>query len=280
MPHQADETFALINELLQRGEEFCIATIVRTENATSAKAGARAVVLRDGRIRGHLGGGCVRGAVQRSAAAALQSGQPRLIRIKPKDEVTASVDSDGTELHKSFCPSGGTVDMLIEPMRRPPRVIVCGASPVAVAVAELAQRLGYRIAVAALEEDQAAFNAADERLAGFDLPALPVTGNDWIVIATQGKRDLEALTAALVSDAGYVGFVSSRRKAAALSRQLREKGVSETQLARLTAPAGLDINGVEPAEIAVSIIAEIIARRRATVRQGDPAVAATASPAN
>ena len=247
MSHRVDDTFALINDLLRQGEEFCIATVVRTENATSAKAGTRAVVLRDGSIRGHLGGGCVRGAVQRSAAAALQTGEPRLIRIKPKDEVAASIDLDGAELHKSFCPSGGTVDMLIEPMRRPPRVIICGASAVGVAVAELAGRLGYRIAAAALEEDQVAFPAAAERASGFDLSDLQVTARDWIVVATQGKRDREALTAALLSDAGYVGFVSSRRKAKVLGQQLREKGVSERQIARLSAPAGLDIHAVEPA---------------------------------
>jgi xanthine dehydrogenase accessory factor len=267
MTRLADDTFSLIASLLRAGEEFCVVTVVRTENATSAKAGARAVVLRDGTIRGHLGGGCVQGAVRRSAVAVLKNGSPRLIRVKPKDDVTASVDVDGTELYRSACPSGGTVDMLVEPMRPAPRVIVCGASPVAIAVADLAACIGYRVAAAAVEADLSAFQAIEERVAGFDLSALQVKADDWIVIATQGKRDREALTAALASDAAYVGFVSSRRKAMVLHNQLLERGIGEDRLARLSAPAGLDIHGIEPAEIAVSIIAEIIARRRSSIRQ-------------
>jgi xanthine dehydrogenase accessory factor len=278
MSNPTEDMITEIAALLRRGEAFCVVTVVRTENATSAKAGAKAVVMRDGTLRGFLGGACVLRAVRQTAAAVLKEGRPRLIRVKPKDDVTAAVDVDGTELHRSACPSGGTVDMFVEPMRQAPRVVVCGASAVAVAVADLARRVGYRVAVAALEEDHAAFNGVDEKLAGFDLGKLGIAAEDWIVVSTQGKRDREALAAALSSDASYVAFVGSRRKAEVLSRQLREQGMPEDRLARLAAPAGLDIHGIEPAEIAVSIIAEIIARRRSMVRQDEratPAVAGT-----
>ena len=263
MDRPIEDTMSLIADLLRQGDEFCVVTVVRTANATSAKAGAKAVVLRDGAIRGFLGGGCVQGAVRRTAAAVLKDGRPRLIRVKPKDEVTATVDVDGTELHRSFCPSGGTVDMFVEPMRRAPRLIIAGASPVALALVDLGARLGYRIALAALAEDQADFGAIAERVEGFDLGPLGVTAEDWLVVATQGKRDREALAAALVSEAPYVAFVGSRRKAQALTAQLRAQGLEEARLARLKAPAGLDIHGIEPAEIALSILAEIVARRRA-----------------
>jgi xanthine dehydrogenase accessory factor len=268
MTRPEDDTFALIAELRERGAEFCVVTVVRTENATSAKAGAKAVVLGDGTIRGFLGGGCVQGAVRSTAAAVLKDGSPRLIRVKPKDEVASAVDRDGTELHRSFCPSGGTVDMFVEPMRRASRIILCGGSPVAVAVAELGARVGYRIAVAALADDHERFAAAEQRVAGFDLTPLAVTAADWIVVSTQGKRDREALAAALASPADYVAFVGSRRKAQVLLGQLREQGqLAESRLARLKAPAGLDIHGIEPAEIALSIIAEIVQRRRSGVRE-------------
>jgi xanthine dehydrogenase accessory factor len=267
MTSVVEDPFALIAELRQRGEDFCVVTVVRTQDATSAKAGAKAVVLKDGTIRGFLGGGCVQTAIRKSAAVVLAEGRPRLIRVKPKDQVTASVDIDGTELHRSACPSGGTVDLFVEPLRRAPRLIVCGASPVAIALADLGRRLGYRIAVAALADDQSLFGEADERVSGFDLSALAVIANDWIAVATQGKRDREALNAALASAATYVSFVGSRRKAQVLSRQLREQGaLGEDKLARLKAPAGLDIHAIEPGEIALSIIAEIIARRRAEIR--------------
>ena len=269
MNRPIEDTLALIAELLSQGEEFCVVTVVRTANATSAKAGAKAVVLRDGTIRGFLGGGCVQGAVRRSAAAVLKDGAPRLIRVKPKDEVTAAVDVDGTELHRSFCPSGGTVDMFVEPMRRAPRLIIAGSSPVARALADLGARLGYRIALAALAEDAAEFGAIAERVEGFDLTPLGVATENWLVVATQGRRDREALAAALASEAAYVAFVGSRRKAQALVAQLRGLGLDEQRLARLKAPAGLDIHGIEPAEIALSILAEIVARRRARLAPPD-----------
>jgi xanthine dehydrogenase accessory factor len=275
MTHPAEEMFALIAALQGKGEEFCVVTVVRTENATSAKAGAKAVVLRDGTIRGLLGGGCVQGAVRRTAATVLKEGRPRLIRVKPKEDAAVDIDLDGTELHRSACPSGGTVDMFVEPIRRAPRILVCGASPVAVALADLAPRVGYRVAVAALEADQAEFGAVDQRVIGFDLAAARIEAEDFIVVATQGKRDREALGAALLSDAAYVAFVGSRRKAEVLLGQLRAASIAEDRLARLSAPAGLDIHGIEPSEIAVSIIAEIIARRRSQVRQDAGAAVVT-----
>jgi xanthine dehydrogenase accessory factor len=276
MSNPVEAMITEIATLMQKGEAFCVVTVVRTENATSAKAGAKAVVMRDGTIRGFLGGTCVQRAVRQTAAAVLEEGQPRLIRVKPKEDVTAAVDVDGTELHRSACPSGGTVDMFVEPMRQTPRIVICGASAVAVAVADLAERVGYRVVACALPEDHAAFGTVGEKFPGFDLSPLKVTADDWIVVSTQGKRDREALAAALSSDAAYVAFVGSRRKADVLGKQLREQGIAEARLSRLAAPAGLDIHGIEPAEIAVSIIAEIIAKRRSRVRQ-DAAAPALAS---
>lgn len=272
MTSAVEDLLAQMAALMQKGEEFCVVTVVRTENATSAKAGAKALVLRDGTIRGgSLGGGCVQRAVRETAAAVLKEGRPRLIRVKPKEEITAAVDVDGTELHRSACPSGGTVDMFVEPMRLAPRIVVCGGSAVAVAVADLAARLNYRVAVAALADDHGGFAETAEKIAGFDLSALRIVPEDWIVVSTQGKRDREALAAALSSDAAYVSFVGSRRKAQVLCGQLREQGLGEDRLGRLKAPAGLDIHGIEPAEIALSIIAEIVERRRRDVRQDEPA---------
>src|SRR5581483_8318052 len=266
MTPAVEDAFALIADLRERGEDFCVVTVVRTQDATSAKAGAKAVVLKDGTVRGFLGGGCVQAAIRKTVAAVLAEGRPRLIRVKPQDQVTASVDVDGTELHRSACPSGGTVDLFVEPLRRAPRLIVCGASPVAIALADLGRRLGYCIAVAALADDQSLFGEADERVSGFDLSPLAVIADDWIAVATQGKRDREALAAALASAAKYVAFVGSRRKARVLSSKIREQGaLGEDQIARLKAPAGLDIHAIEPAEIALSIMAEIIARRRAAI---------------
>ncbi|WP_420403278.1 XdhC family protein [Nisaea sp.] len=268
MERQHDDVFTEIATLMVAEAEFCVATVVRTENATSAKAGAKAVVLADGTIRGFLGGGCVQGAVRRSAEAVLEAGEPRLIRVKPGDEVIERLDRDGVELHKSGCPSGGTVDIFIEPMRQAPRLVICGGAPVAAVLARLAVTLGYRVTVAALAEDHAGFDDAVERQEGFALDGLDLRRRDFVVVATQGKRDREALAAALTSGAGFVSFVGSRRKAQALRTHLAERGVPETRIDALKAPAGLDINAIEPEEIALSIMAELVAVRRTRARDG------------
>jgi xanthine dehydrogenase accessory factor len=265
------DVIPLIARLKEAGESFCVATVVRTEHATSAKAGAKAVVLGDGSIRGFMGGACVQRSIRETAATVLKEGKPRLIRVKPKDAVVSAVDVDGTELHKSSCPSGGTVDIFVEPMRPSPRLVVCGASPVAIAVADLGRRLGYRIVGAALADDLGAFAEEDERVAGFNLAELGVEAGDYVVVATQGRRDREALAAALGTAARYVAFVGSRRKAEVLKAQIAEQGLEPDQIARLKAPAGLDIHGIEPEEIALSILAEIVARRRAAVQPETPA---------
>lgn len=270
--HRPDlDVIPLIARLKEAGESFCVATVVRTEHATSAKAGAKAVVLKDGTIKGFMGGACVQRSIRETAATVLGEGKPRLIRVKPKDEVVSAVDVDGTELHKSSCPSGGTVDIFVEPMRPSPRLVVCGASPVAVAVADLGRRLGYRIVAAALADDLAAFAEEDQKRAGFALAEAGIEADDYVVVATQGKRDREALIAALSTDARYVAFVGSRRKAEVLKAQIAEQGLAAARIARLKAPAGLDIHGIEPEEIALSILAEIVARRRAAVKADDAA---------
>jgi len=257
-----------INDLRSRNEEFCVVTVVRTANVTSAKAGAKALVTSGGDIFGFVGGGCVTGAVKRVAAEVLASGAPRLIRVKPKEDVVEQLDADGVELHKSSCPSGGTVELFIEPMRMAPRCIVCGASPVAASLVALARAMGYRTVVAALADDHDRLPGADSYLDGFDLEAANPATCDSIVVSTQGKRDREALHAALSTDAGYVAFVGSRRKAATLKAAIREKGVPAEKIGRLKAPAGLDIGAIEPEEIALSIMGEIVSRRRQAMRGG------------
>jgi len=257
-----------INDLRSRNEEFCVVTVVRTANVTSAKAGAKALVTSGGDIFGFVGGGCVTGAVKRVAAEVLASGAPRLIRVKPKEDVVEQLDADGVELHKSSCPSGGTVELFIEPMRMAPRCIVCGASPVAASLVALARAMGYRTVVAALADDHDRLPGADSYLDGFDLETANPAACDSIVVSTQGKRDREALHAALSTDAGYVAFVGSRRKAATLKAAIREKGVPAEKIGRLKAPAGLDIGAIEPEEIALSIMGEIVSRRRQAMRGG------------
>ncbi|TYO90909.1 XdhC family protein [Oceanicella actignis] len=241
MPRQ--DIFDEIMALRRKGAPFCVATVLRTADATSAKAGAKAAVTAEGAIIGHLGGACVQRAVRAAAAEALERGAPRVIRVNPSDKVVGLADPDGVQTFKSGCPSGGTVDILIEPWRLPPRLIVFGDGPIAAALREHAALAGLR----ALGGE-----AIGEAEAG-----------DFVVVATQGAGDGDALRAALESPAAHVSMVASRRKARALCDKLAAAGMERARLERLKSPAGLDIGAVDPHEIAVSILAEVIAWRNA-----------------
>jgi xanthine dehydrogenase accessory factor len=252
------DIFELIAAERAKGQPFAVVTVIRTADVTSAKAGAKALVTEEGRILGHVGGGCVQGAVRRAAADALKSGTVATIRVKPAGEVVSAFDADGTPLHKSGCPSGGTTDLLIEPYAPPPMVVVAGASPVAAAIARVAAVTGYRVVHAALAEDRGAVPEAARTVEGFDLASLGLAARDFVVVAAQGKRDIDALRGALVSGAGFVSMVASRRKARTLVDRLRAEGMAEERLQRLKSPAGLDLGGIDPEEIAVSVVAEIV----------------------
>jgi xanthine dehydrogenase accessory factor len=139
--------------------------------------------------------------------------------------------------------------------------VVAGSSPVAVAIAELGRRIGFAVTVCVPAAEQAAFAEADRRIEGFALPVAD-EGPRFVVVSTQGRGDEAALQAALAIDAAYVAFVGSRKKAEALRKSLAERGVAPERLARLKTPAGLDLGAITPDEIAISILAEIIAVRR------------------
>ena len=258
-----------IAELRARSEDFCLVTVVRTQNATSAKAGAKAIITKSGEWIGYVGGACVQGAAERAARDALSAGAPRLIRVKPKEDVLEQLDADGVELHKSSCPSGGTVELFIEPTLTAPRCLICGTSPVAVSLLALLKAMGYRTIHAAAARQDIGPARADVNVAGYDFSHLDISARDFIIIATQGKRDREALAAALESDARFVAFVGSRRKAAALRTEIAENGLPSRRIERLRAPAGLDIGAIEPEEIAISIIGDIVQSRRSTMPRAD-----------
>lgn len=260
------DIFDEIARLRASGRPFCLATVIRTADATSAKAGAKAAVTEAGEIRGHLGGACVAGAVVRAAGAALADGTVRVIRVRPKAAVSAPIDPDGAELHASGCPSGGTVDILIEPYRLAPMVAILGATPVAVALGRLARLMGYRVGFAAPEAEHGGLPEADRLAPAADLGPLALGPEDVAVIAVQGRGDLAAAKAALLSPAGHVAMVASRRKAHVLAERLAEAGVPAARIAALEAPAGVDLGAVEPEEIALSIMAGIVRRRRRGAR--------------
>ena len=264
--HRTDILDAISSRKAQR-QPFALATVVRTVAATAAKAGAKAVILPDGTIsEGWIGGGCARAAVLKAAREALADGKPRLVSVQPPDAlqdqgIPAGEERNGVRFAKNMCPSQGTMDIFVEPVLPRPQLVICGASPVAIAIADLGRRVGFDITVCAPAGDQAAFGDVERRIEGYALPVME-SGARFIVVSTQGRNDEAALQAALSVEADYVAFVGSRKKADALKEALAERGFTSESLAKLKAPAGLDLGAITPEEIAVSIIAEIVAGRR------------------
>jgi xanthine dehydrogenase accessory factor len=236
-----------------------VATVVRTAEVTSAKAGAKAAVAEDGEILGHLGGACVNRAVREAGLAAIASGETQVIRVKPSDKVVALTDEDGALVYKSGCPSGGTVDLLIEPYQLPPVLAIFGDTPISRALAAHAVLAGYRVAL----PNGVVCPGGVLRFDGADIETLGLTERDFVVVASQGAQDVASLRAALESPARRVSMVASRRKADALCGRLRAAGMAEACVARLKSPAGLDIGAVDPQEIALSVLAEIVVWRTA-----------------
>lgn len=242
-------------EMRARDEPFAFATIVRTAGSTAAKPGAKALLSSDGTIlQGWLGGGCTQGAVKRAAVQALRSGKPQLVSVAPEDllaekGVAAGDSVDGTQFARNGCPSRGTVDIFIEPCIPLPRLVVMGSSPVAQALSTLAPQFHWSVA------------------------GNPAEGKPhqqcFVVVATQGQGDLDALKAALGAQTSYVAFVGSRRKYASLAEKLATAGFDKSAIDNVRAPAGLDLGAVTPEEIALSILAQLVQDRRATVKQSD-----------
>jgi xanthine dehydrogenase accessory factor len=260
-----------VAELKLAGEAFVLATVVRTVAVTAAKAGAKAVIRADGSIsEGWIGGGCARGAVVKAAREALADGQPRLISVSPEDVlaehgVTAGEVRDGVRFARSMCPSRGTMDIFVEPVLPQPEVMVCGSSPVALGLADLAGRFGFAVTACAPVAELAAFGADCRTVEGYALPA-GAASNRYVVVATQGKGDEAALRGALAADATFTAFVGSRKKMAALRAKLAD--VPAARLDAVQAPAGLDLGAITPDEIALSILAAMVRHRRLDQRVG------------
>jgi xanthine dehydrogenase accessory factor len=272
---RASDIHGIISERKATGEPFALATVVRTVAATAAKAGTKAVILPDGTIsEGWIGGGCARAAVLKAAKDALADGKSRLVSVQPPDALAeqglkAGVEEGGVRFAKNMCPSQGTMDIFVEPVLPQPQIVVCGSSPVAVAIADLARRSGFAVTICAPAAEQATFERADRRIEGYALP-VDEAGHRYVVVSTQGRGDEAALLAALAVDVDYVAFVGSRRKAEVLKTAMTERGVAPERLAKLKAPAGLDLGAITPEEIAISILAEIVALRRGKHARGTP----------
>lgn len=225
-------------QLLAARTPFVLATVVRAEPPTSAYPGDEAILLADGTIEGFVGGQCAQNSVRKAALGALQSGESVLLRVLPDGDVHFP-EAPGACVVVNPCLSGGSLEIFLTPQLPPPLIRIYGATPIADALIQLCGVLGF-------ETSQ-------------DAGSADLTGTTAVVIASHGGPEAEIIRTALDNDVGYIGLVASNVRGASV---LNELELSEAERARIHTPVGLAIGAKTPAEIAVSIAAELIAALR------------------
>jgi xanthine dehydrogenase accessory factor len=232
-----------VERLVKDRTPFVIATVVGARNPTSVRPGDTAVVLADGTIEGFVGGVCAESSVRLYSLRVLETGEPLLLRLVPGDGGTESDESiEGAVIEHNPCLSGGTLEIFLEPQVPPARIVIVGSSPIALAVEKLAGAGGYDAIRPAVDD------------------AHPVSGDAAVIVASHGNGEERVLSEALAAGVPYVALVASVTRGNAVRAEL---DVPEELRAQLHTPAGLAIGARTPEEIAISILAELVADRHA-----------------
>jgi len=219
-------------ELSAARTPFVHATVVRAQPPTSSYPGDEAILLADGTIEGFVGGQCAQNSVRKAALGALQAGESVLLRVLPDGDVHFP-EAPGACVVVNPCLSGGSLEIFLAPQLPAPLIQIYGATPIGDALAQLCEVLGYDVRRDTEPADATA-----------------------VVIASHGGPEAEIIRAALDNGVGYIGVVASQVRGAAI---LNELELCEAERARVHTPVGLPIGAKTPAEIAVSIAAELIA---------------------
>lgn len=255
--------------LTSRREAYARVTVVWVRCPVSARAGDVALVTADGRLRGWVGGSCSEPVVVRQAMEALVDGMPRLVHLAPPDELPS--DREGLVVVPLTCASEGSLEVFVEPRLPRPHLVVLGRAPVVRALAVMAGAVGFEVAV--VERDDVDLSELDAItvIQGLDLAKAGAGPDSFVVVATMGRYDEDAVEAALATGARYVALVASARRAAAVREALALAGVAPEALARVRAPAGLALGDLPHTEIAVAVLAEIVAAKAACGAAGSAA---------
>ncbi|WP_036248249.1 XdhC family protein [Methylobacter sp. BBA5.1] len=240
-------------ELHEARRPYALATVVEILGSSSAKPASKALIDLSGKvIAGWVGGGCAQSMVSSAALECLDTGAPRVIEIDLNDEVFGA-----------GMPCGGSMRVYVEPVLPKPLLWLMGHGRIVESLCEFAQRLGFDVIVndpqATVERFPTALRVISDDSRYQQLQ--PQTG-DFVVIATHHKGDYDSLTRALQSEALYISLVASRKRANLVLERLRQEGCPETRLARVRAPAGLNLGAKLPEEIALSIVSEMVLVRR------------------
>jgi xanthine dehydrogenase accessory factor len=252
------EVFSAVADALERGEPAALVTVVSTLGSTPQRVGAKMLVFADGRIVGTIGGGCYENDAVGKARAAIESGKPALVKYDLNDDF---VEESGL-----IC--GGQMEVYIDPIAPAPPLYIVGAGHVGWHLGRFAAEAGFRIHIVDDREKfanrerfpEADSIVVDDIAAWLQRAELPVSA--YAVVVTRGHtHDFEAIRALAARDLRYLGLIGSRAKVARIFDALDAEGMPAEYLERVHAPIGLDIGAITPAEIAVSILAELIAIR-------------------
>ncbi|MGC8741223.1 MAG: XdhC family protein [Candidatus Sumerlaeaceae bacterium] len=261
------EIYQTISQLLQEGKRGALITVVETVGSTPRKAGAKMLVTEDGQLIGTVGGGCVEADLVAYAKQVIRLGQPGMFEV----DLTAK-NADENDM---LC--GGKMKAFIEPIVPEEHLVIFGGGHISRALHEFAAKVGFRVTVT---DDRPEFANAERFPLAAHIVAEPfekqaelvsVDQNTYVVIATRGHSyDELCMEIALGTPARYIAMVGSRTKVGLFKKNLRDRGFSDDELARVVCPAGLDIGAETPEEIAISIVAQMIAiRRLGQLRAGD-----------
>ncbi len=252
------DLFEEIVKMRRAGLRGALATIVHTNGSIPSYESSRMLVREDGSIAGTIGGGCVEADVWAAAKEVMHKETPRKMVFNLNHE--ASYDSG------LIC--GGTLEIFVEPLLPQPVVYLFGGGHVSIAVANTASAAGFGIAV--VDDREAFANAQRFPMAqsihtDFDaaFESIKPNASSYLIIVTRGhKEDMRVLAWAVRTAARYVGMIGSKRKVLSVYKALEQEGYRPDEFARVFAPMGLDIGALSPEEIAVSVVAELIAVRR------------------
>lgn len=245
--------FGKAAELSSRRESFAVATVVRTQGSSSAKAGSKALIDAHGKIlMGWVGGGCAESAVRSEALKCIRTEKPILISLNMQDEVL------GVGM-----PCGGMMDVYIEPFVPAPELLIAGHGQIARTLASLGRLMNFSVTINDPSADHESFPEVDRVVSrDFNLTETPISSNSFVVIATLHKNDYLWLQKALQSPAAYIALIASAHRAKLVLDYLQMEGTTKEQLERVWAPAGLDLGAATPEEIALSVMSQIISVRR------------------
>jgi xanthine dehydrogenase accessory factor len=245
--------------LRRQGRWCALATIVQSNGSIPSYTSAKLLVRDDGSIEGTIGGGCVEAEVWTAAREVLTGRRPKRMNF--------TLNEDAGSDNGLIC--GGQLEVFIEPIEPLPGAYIFGAGHISRSLARVAGMAGFATTVIDDRDSFAnreRFPEADEVLSGAYesiFPRLAINSSSYIVIVTRGHRDdLRVLRWAINTSAGYVAMIGSKRKVLGIVRELVAEGTPEERFEHLSAPMGLDIGALTPEEIAVSVVAEMIATRR------------------